>query len=223
MQVGYVASTVASALPPGALADTVGADAARLAVALNMMVGHQLSESSELVMRIAVEVAGFNVCRRWHHDNYHARFTVTYGEQPGTVFAEAAGVDWFAMNSANKDERTGRPFENAYIVKDPADVTAAPPGAIALIRGRHWCGLPPHPRAAPRRLQLSASRARRAPCTPRFASVADVHPYEVEPAFTATAAALLPQAWQQRDGGGAQVAVHRAGRWRAATQSDPQG
>ena len=124
-----VAAQVAGALPPGPLADTVRHDAARLAVAMNHMVGGL--PNGELTATL--EVVGWNRCSRWHMDAYAGRFVVTYGWHAGTVFVSDPDVDFAAFRAGQLD--------NNVVVKDPAAAVSAPPAAMALIKGKMWPGL----------------------------------------------------------------------------------
>ena len=114
---------------PEAFREAVRADAEALTAVLR----RSCPKANWLTMQIEV-VAHVNACKKWHHDYYVGRATVTYNG-PGTWC-----VDDAAVRHDQFEKQRGVPFHiaNPAMVPRFEDIIIPGPNAAVLIKGNFW-------------------------------------------------------------------------------------
>ena len=85
------------------------------------------------VLEVKLEVAGANICKRWHQDNFVGRALTSYTGVVGTEFTRDENVDFWELNNCGN---------NDCIIREPDGVRSVAVGDILFIKGKKFKGQP---------------------------------------------------------------------------------
>ena len=123
-----------AALPPP-LSKQIYCDAC----SIGRVVASMCTSAHALALRL--EVAGENVCSRWHQDHFVGRALTSYTGVAGTEYVRDENVNfWELHNCGNND----------HILRDANDIEHVDVGDILFIKGKAYGGKPLVHRAPPK-------------------------------------------------------------------------
>lgn len=114
-----------AALPP-LLSKQIFSDACHIGRALAAM-----TCTSAGVLEVKLEVAGANICKRWHQDNFVGRALTSYTGVVGTEFTRDENVDFWELNNCGN---------NDCILRNKDDVETIDVGDIIFMKGKLYPG-----------------------------------------------------------------------------------